>query len=102
MILLLQSVPSYTPNEPTLQVAGLQTLLNNLTSLNNAANVSYANLKSARIARNLTFYANDTGMLDRVRRAKAYIKSIYGASSQQFIAANEIKFIRVVSKKKAK
>ncbi len=102
MILLLQSVPSYAPNEPAFQIAGLQAQLTNLTNLNNLANTSYANLKAARIARNLTFYANDTGMLDRIRRSKAYIKSLYGASSQQFIAANAIQFVRVVSKKKAK
>ncbi|MBI2720942.1 MAG: hypothetical protein HYX39_02080 [Bacteroidetes bacterium] len=102
IILLLQSVPSYAPNEVPFQVASLQTLFNNLTLLNNAANVSYANLKAARIARNLTFYAADTGMLDRIRKAKSYIKSLFGASSQQFAAAKDIKFFRVVSKKKAK
>ncbi len=102
LILLLQSVASYAPNEVSLQVASLQTLLNTLITLNNAANTSYANLKASRIARNLTFYANDTGMLDRIRRSKSYIKRIYGASSQQYIAANAIQFVRVVSKKKAK
>lgn len=102
LILLLQSVPSYSPNEVSLQVASLQSLFNSLTALNNLANTAYANLKAARIARNLTFYANDTGMLDRIRRSKSYMKSIYGASSQQYVAANAIKFVRVVSKKKAK
>lgn len=102
IILLLQSVPSYIPNEVGFQVASLQALFTNLTMLNNAANTSYANLRSARIARNLTFYASDTGMLDRIRKAKAYIRSIYGATSQQYIAANAIKFVRVISKKKAK
>lgn len=102
IILLLQSVPSFIPNEVGFQVASLQALLSNLTNLNNSANTSYANLKSARIARNLTFYAADTGMLDRIRKAKAYIRSLFGAASQQYIAANAIKFVRVISKKKAK
>jgi hypothetical protein len=102
LILLLQSVSSYNPNEVSLQVASLQTLLTNLTTANNAANTAYANLKAARIARNLLFYASGTGMLDRVKSAKAYIKSLYGASSQQYIAANNLHFVRVVSKKKAK
>ncbi|MCW3076113.1 MAG: hypothetical protein JWO32_722 [Bacteroidetes bacterium] len=102
LILLLQSVSSYNPNEVSLQVASLQTLLTNLTTLNNAANTAYANLKAARISRNLVFYASITGMLDRIRNSKAYIKSLYGASSQQFVAANNIHFVRVVSKKKAK
>lgn len=102
MILLLQSVPGYAPNEPSLQIPALQTLLNNLTVLNNAANTSIANLRSARIARNLLFYAADTGMLDRARKVKSYVKSIYGAASQQYAAVRAIKFVRVISKKKAK
>jgi len=102
IILLLQSTPGYAPNEAVLQIFNLQTLLNNLTALNNAANTSYANLNAARIARNLTFYAAETGMLDRARKVKAYVKSLYGANSQQFAAVNAIKFVRVVSRKKAK
>lgn len=101
MILLLQSVPSYSPNEVAYQVPTLQAQLTNLINLNNLANVSYANLKAARIARNLTFYAKDTGMLDRVKKSKAYIKSIFGSGSQQYLAATAIKFFRVISRIKA-
>lgn len=101
IILILQSVPTYNPNETPFKVVTLQTQLTNLTNLNNAANTSYANLKNARIQRNLFFYAKDTGLLDLVKQVKAYIKSLYGATSQQYIAANAIKFTRVVSKKSA-
>lgn len=101
MILILQSVPSYNPNETAFKVATLQTQLANLTTLNNAANTSYANLKNARIQRNIFFYAKDTGVLDLVKQTKAYIKSLYGAGSQQYIAANALKFTRVVPKKSA-
>ena len=101
IILILQSVPTYNPNEVPFKVVTLQTQLTNLTILNNAANTSYANLKNARIQRNLFFYAKDTGLLDLVKQVKAYIKSLYGATSQQYIAANAIKFTRVVSKKTA-
>jgi hypothetical protein len=101
MILILQSVPAYNPNENTFKVATLQTKLTTLTTLNNAANTSYANLKNARIQRNLFFYAKDTGLLDLVKQVKAYIKSVYGTTSQQYIAANAIKFTRVIPKKSA-
>ena len=101
IILILQSVPTYNPNETPFKVVTLQTQLTNLTNLNNAANTSYANLKNARIQRNLFFYTKDTGLLDLVKQVKAYIKSLYGATSQQYIAANAIKFTRVVSKKSA-
>lgn len=101
MILILQSVPTYNPNETAFKVVTLQTQLTNLTNLNNAANTSYATLKNARIQRNLFFYAKDTGALDIVKQVKAYVKSVYGASSQQYIAVNAIKFTRVVPKKSA-
>jgi hypothetical protein len=101
MILILQSVPTYNPNETAFKIVTLQTQFTNLNTLNNAANTSYATLKNARIQRNLFFYAKDTGALDIVKQAKAYVKSVYGASSQQYIAVNAIKFTRVVSKKSA-
>ena len=98
MVLILASVPSYNPNEVSFKVASLQTQLTNLTTLNNAANTSYANLKAARIDRNAVFYAKGTGMLDLVKLTKAYIKSIFGASSAQYHAASSLKFVRVIAK----
>lgn len=98
MIMILQSVPSYNPNEVPYKVATLQAQLTSLIALNNAANTSYANVKAARIDRNTFFYAKTTGLLDIVKNAKAYIKSVYGASSPQYHAANDIKFVRVISK----
>lgn len=101
MILILQGVATYNPNETAFKVVTLQTQLTNLTTANNTANTSYATLKNARIQRNTFFYAKDTGLLDIVKQVKAYIKSLYGASSQQYVAANDIKFTRVVPKKSA-
>ena len=98
MILILQSVPSYLPNEVAYKVVTLQAQLANLIALNNAANTSYANVKASRIDRNTFFYTKTTGVLDIVKNAKAYIKSLYGASSPQYHAANDIKFVRVISK----
>lgn len=98
MILILQSVSSYNPNEVAYKVVTLQSQLTNLVSLNNAANTSYANVKASRIDRNTFFYAPNTGMLDIVKQVKAYIKSVYGATSQQYKAASEIKFVRVISR----
>jgi hypothetical protein len=101
MILLLRNEPLYTPNEPDYQITALQTRLANVTTLNTAANASYANLKSARISRNSAFYAKDTGMLDLVKQSKAYIKSLFGSTSQQYKAARAIKFFRVIKRNQA-
>jgi hypothetical protein len=101
MILILQSVSTYNPNETAFKVVTLQTQFTNLNTINNAANTSYATLKNARIQRNLFFYAKDIGALDIVKQVKAYVKSVFGASSQQYKAVNAIKFTRVVPKKSA-
>ena len=98
MVLILASVPTYNPNEVAFKVASLQTQLTNLTTLNNAANTSYANLKAARIDRNTLFYTKGTGMLDLVKLTKMYIKSLFGASSPQYHAASALKFVRVIPK----
>ena len=101
MILLLQGQPVYIPNETDFQIPSLQTKLTTITNLNNTANTSYANLKASRIDRNTFLYASDTGMLDIIKQSKAYIKSVYGADSQQYHTANAIKFTRVIQKNKA-
>lgn len=101
MIPLLRNEPLFMPNEPDFQIAGLQTRLTAITTLNTAANFCYANLKAARIARNTALYAKDTGLLDIVKQTKAYIKSLYGATSQQYKAARAIKFFRVVKRSQA-
>lgn len=98
MLLILQGIPSYAPNETALQVANLQAQQAALHTLNDAANTSYSALRQARTDRNAFFYGADTGLLDLIKNAKAYIKSIYGASSPQFHSANELKFVKVVSK----
>lgn len=101
MILLLQSQPIYSPNEIEYQVPTLQAKLATITTLNDNANTSYANLRASRISRNAFLYAEATGMLDLIKQSKAYVKSLYGANSQQYHTANSIKFVRVIKKNKA-
>jgi hypothetical protein len=102
MVKLLASVPAYNPNENPLKVATLTAQLASLKTLNNAANDAYYKLSLARIARNKAFYAADTGMLDVARRVKSYVKGKFGASSQEYKAIVKIKFVRVITVKKAK
>ena len=101
MILLLESQPTYAPNEVEFQVPTLQTKNTVISALNDTANTTYASLKTARIDRNTFLYAANTGLLDLVKQSKAYIKSIYGAESQQYHACTAIKFYRIIKKLKA-
>lgn len=102
IVLLLKGVADYAPNEEELSIAGLEKRLADLTALNNGVSVAKANLKAARISRNAFFYAANTGVLDLVKKAKAYMLSIYGRTSQQYMAAIAIKFTRVIQKREAK
>ena len=102
MIKLLISVPAYNPSETQFKVATLTTQLATLKTLNNTANDAYYKWSLARINRNKIFYGDITGMLDIVRKSKSYIKGKFGAGSQEYKAALNIKFYRVIPKKKAK
>lgn len=101
MILLLQAEPLYVPNEIDFTLPKLQNKLANLASVNSAANASNAALKAARIGRNTFFYKSGTGLLSLVKAVKAYVKSLYGAASQQYAEVAEVRFYRVVPANKA-
>ena len=98
MILILQGVTTYAPNEANMQIAALQAKLTNLQNLNISATKASADLKAARIDRNTFYYVANTGMLDTIKKSKNYIGGLYGKTSQQYKAAVAFKFIRVISK----
>ena len=98
MILILQSVPTYAPNETNMQIASLQAKLANLQKLNTDATKSRADLKAARIDRNIFYYTPNTGMLDTIKKSKNYLLGLYGNTSQQYKVALSFKFVRVIPK----
>ena len=92
LISVLESEPSYTPNETDLQVATLVAKQNELTTKNNEVASSYANISNSRIARNTTLYSTEGSIFDVASEVKKYIKSIYGASSPEFAQVKGIEF----------
>ena len=92
LISVLESEPSYTPNETDLQIATLQAKQNDLTTKNNEVATSYANISNSRIARNTTLYSTEGSIFDVASEVKKYIKSIYGASSPEFAQVKGIEF----------
>ena len=70
LISVLESEPSYTPNETDLQVATLVAKQNELTTKNNEVATSYANISNSRIARNTTFYSRDGSIFDVASEVK--------------------------------
>ena len=89
---VLQSEPSYAPNENDLKIVTLTAKQADLTAKNNAVATAYTNISNSRIARNNTLYGVDTGLVEIATEVKKYIKSLFGASSPEFAQVKGIEF----------
>jgi len=94
IISVLQTEPSYAPNEIDLQIGTITAKQANLTAKNNAVATAYTNVSNSRIARDTTIYGTDTGLFDIATEVKKYIKSVFGATSPQFAQVKGIEFTK--------
>ena len=92
LIKLLASVSLYTPNETDLKVSTLTSLYSDLLAKNAAVIAALAPLSNARIARNEVLYKTNTGLVDIAADTKTYIKSVFGATSQQYKQVSKLAF----------
>jgi hypothetical protein len=92
LISVLQSEPSYSPNETDLKIATLTAKQADLTAKNNAVATTYTAVSNSRIARDKTLYDVNTGLVDIATEVKKYIKSLFGASSPEFAQVKGIEF----------
>ena len=91
---LLASVPEYAPNETELKVDTLNRMMDDLKAKNAAVMDATTPLSNARIARNEVLYKENTGLYDVAADVKAYVKSVFGASSPQYRQVSKIKFTK--------
>lgn len=94
IISVLQTEPSYAPNETDLQITTLTAKQADLTAKNSAVATAYTNVSNSRIARDTTIYGTDTGLFDIATEVKKYIKSVFGATSPQFAQVKGIEFTK--------
>lgn len=94
IISILQSEPSYAPNETDLKIATLTAKQADLTTKNSAVDTAYTSVSNSRIARNTTIYGTDTGLFDIATEVKMYIKSVFGATSPQFAQVKGLEFTK--------
>lgn len=92
LISVLQSEPSYTPNETDLQIATLQAKQSELATKNNEVATAYVDVSNSRIARNNTLYTNAESIFEVASEVKKYIKAVFGATSQEFAQVKGIEF----------
>lgn len=94
IISVLQTEPSYAPNENDLKIVTLTAKQTDLTAKNNAVATAYTNVSNSRIARDTNLYATTTGLFDIATEVKKYVKSVYGATSPQFAQVKGIEFTK--------
>lgn len=94
LIAVLQSEPSYAPNEADLKIVSLTTKQTELMTKNNAVKTAFTNISISRIARNATLYGTDTGLVDISSEVKKYVKSIFGSTSPQFALIKGLEFTK--------
>lgn len=92
LIKLLASVSLYTPNETDLKVSALTALYSDLAAKNAAVVTAAVPLSNTRIARNEVLYKTNTGLVDIAADTKTYIKSVFGATSQQYKQVSKLAF----------
>ena len=92
LVQTLTSETLYKPNEVELQVATLNTTLTDLKNKNKAVITAAATASNARIARDKVLYAESVGLYDVAQAVKAYVKSLFGATSPQYKQVSKIKF----------
>ena len=92
LIHLLGTEPTYNPNEPELQITGLQATLANLKAVNTAVITAYTAYSNARINRDKILYLPIIGLADLALDVKKYVKSVYGASSPEYNQVSGISF----------
>jgi len=82
----------YQPNEPELSIAGLNSTLTSLRSLNNSVNEAVVRLNTARKNRNATFYTKANSVVAVARASKLYVRSAFGNRSPETLAVSKIRF----------
>lgn len=94
IIAVLESEPSYAPNEEDLKVDTLKAKQIDLTAKNDAVDTAYAVVSNARIARNTILYSTNTGLFDIATDVKQYVKSVFGGTSPQFAQVKGLEFTK--------
>ena len=92
LVSVLQSEPSYAPNEADLKIATLTAKVTDMTKKNNVVGTKYAAISNARITRDKGLYTEKTGLVPIALEVKDYVKSVFGFKSPEYKQVSSIKF----------
>jgi hypothetical protein len=93
-IAILQTVPTYAPNEADLKITGLTALANDLKAKNEAVNTTFAPVSAARGQRDELIYLNEDSVVNTALLVKAYVRAAFGQGSQIFKSIKGLEFKR--------
>lgn len=83
LISILESEPSYAPNEPDLQIASLKAFADSLEAANETAGETEVAYETALHIRDTHLYASN-GLMATGANAKKYVKSVYSGSAAEY------------------
>jgi hypothetical protein len=89
---ILESEPTYAPNEVDLQSTTLKDKIIAMIKKNNEVATAYTNVSNTRIARNKTLYTKSNNLVETAAEVKKYVKSVFGATSPEYAQVSGIKF----------
>jgi hypothetical protein len=92
MVTAVKAEPLYKPNEDDLTVVALEARHADLKAKNNAYKTGEASYDLALTARDNAMYADQTGLVDLTKYVKSYVKSVYTATSPEFLKINKLRF----------
>ena len=94
LISVLQSEPTYAPNENDLKIATLTAKQADMTAKNTALATAYTAVSNSRIARDKVLYKETTGLVPIATDVKKYIKAVFGATSAEYRQVKSIEFTK--------
>lgn len=92
IITMLETIPSYSPNEPAYTIQGLKEKLELLKTKNNKVTQTTMLLANARLERTEILYTPETGLYEVAVKVKAYVRSIFNLNSEQYKQIKNINF----------
>ncbi|MBE7516837.1 MAG: hypothetical protein HS105_09560 [Chloracidobacterium sp.] len=93
LIAIYQGDPFYMPNETDLTTTALQTLSNDMKAATQAVIDSYTDISNARLTRSDVMYAGPQCLFSLQKKVKAYVKGLYGPSSDEYKQISRLKFV---------
>jgi len=94
LIIFLGTIPVYKPNEEDLSVTSLNARYISMKNADEQCSEAQVAIDAARANRDKVLYAEGTGMVDIALGVKTYVKSAFGASSNEYMAISSIAFIK--------